>query len=92
MKSFEKQSVKPKKTTKGISLTTLGWDLALPIFGGVLLGYQIDNKIIGSGYIFTFLFLIIGIIVGYYNLYKLIHLELLRTRLSNRKLHNQEDA
>jgi len=92
MKSFEKQGEKTKKTTRGISLTTLGWDLALPIFGGVLLGYQIDNKIIGSGYIFTFLFLIIGVIVGYYNLFKFIHLELLRTKLSNRKLHNQEDA
>ncbi len=92
MKSIEKRSVIPKKNARGISLTTLGWDLALPIFGGVLLGYQIDNNIIGSGYLFTFLFLIIGVIVGYYNLYKFIHLELLRTKLSNRKLHNQEDA
>lgn len=91
MMSVENKSNKTKKTIRGISLTTLGWELALPIFGGVLLGYRIDSKMNGSGYTFTFVLLILGVFVGYFNLYKYIHLEMLRTKLSNRKFNNQED-
>lgn len=92
MTSLENKGKKPKKSTSNISLTTLGWELALPIFGGVLLGYHIDNNTPGSGYTFTFLLLVIGIFVGYYNLYKYIHLELLRTKLSNRKFNKEEHS
>lgn len=46
---------------------TLGWDLALPIFGGVLLGYFIDRWL-GSGYTYTIGLLIAGVALGYYNL------------------------
>jgi len=92
MTSLETKRKKPKKSTGSISLTTLGWELALPIFGGVLLGNRIDSKLPGSGYTFTFLLLIIGIFVGYYNLYKYIHLELLRTKLSNRKFNKEEHS
>lgn len=77
-------TVKPKKEKswlKGITLTSLGWELALPIFLGVLLGYQID-KHLSINYTFTMIFLVLGIITSYINLYRLIELELLRTRIS----------
>lgn len=64
---------------KDIPLTSLGWDLALPIFGGVFLGYQIDRRL-NFSYTFTLVLLFIGIGVAYYNLYKLIQLEILRTK------------
>lgn len=71
------------KDFKGISLTTLGWELALPIFAGTLLGYQIDHNILNSrNYTLTVLLIFIGIIVGYYNIYRYIELEVLRTKLS----------
>lgn len=73
---------KEKKTFNGIALTTLGWELALPIFGGALLGFQIDRNIIGSSYKFTLLLIAAGIIIGYYNIYKYIQIELLRTKLA----------
>jgi F0F1-type ATP synthase assembly protein I len=50
---------------------SLGWDLAIPIFGGVLLGQFIDQKI-GTDYIFTVGLLFFGISVSYYNLWKFV--------------------
>ena len=80
---------KSKKYIKNISLTSLGWELALPIFGGVLLGYQIDRILIGSKYTFTIFLLLTGIVVGYYNLYKLIELEMLRTKIEKSKFEDR---
>ncbi len=81
-----------KNILRNISLTSLGWELALPIFGGVFLGYQIDHFMIKSGYAFTIIMLLIGIITGYYNLYKLIELEMLRTKVEKHNLKNQGEA
>ena len=79
-----------QKDFKGISLTTLGWELAIPIFGGTLLGYQIDRNLLASGnYTFTVLLIFLGVIIGYYNLYKYIELEILRTKLSKEKVKDQ---
>jgi F0F1-type ATP synthase assembly protein I len=50
---------------------TLGTDLAVPIFGGVLLGYVLDRKL-GTGYALTVGLLILGIGVGYYNVVQAI--------------------
>ncbi|HUX77326.1 MAG TPA: AtpZ/AtpI family protein [Anaerolineae bacterium] len=46
--------------------TSLGWDLALPIFGGVLLGHLLDRRL-GTGYVFTLGLLVLGIFTGFYN-------------------------
>jgi len=64
---------------KAIPLTSLGWDLALPIFGGVISGYLIDQYF-GKNYSFTLIMLLLGILIGYYNLYRIIELDLLRTK------------
>lgn len=50
---------------------SLGWDLALPIFGGVLLGYLLDRWL-GTGHVFTMGLLVLGIAIGYYNLARFI--------------------
>ncbi len=73
--------------TKDFNLISLGWELALPIFGGVFFGYQID-KHLHSQYTFTLILLAFGIIAGYYNLYRLIELEVLRTKAA--KLNKQK--
>lgn len=50
---------------------SLGWDLAVPIFGGALLGYFLD-RFFGTGHIFTIGLIFFGIFVSYYNLGKFI--------------------
>ena len=45
---------------------SLGWNLALPIFGGVLLGHLLDRWL-GTRPIFTLGLLTLGIGVGYYS-------------------------
>lgn len=51
--------------------TTLGWELALPMFAGVLGGYFLDRWL-GTDYIFTLGLLFMGIGMGYYNLMRVI--------------------
>lgn len=71
-----------RRLIRDISLTTLGLELALPIFGGVLFGYYLD-KVMPTKYLYTITFLLIGLVVGYYNIYKLIQLEMYRLRLNH---------
>jgi predicted F0F1-ATPase subunit len=57
---------------EALRATSLGWDLALPIFGGVLIGYLLDS-LLGTRYVFTLSLLILGIATGYYNVIRSIH-------------------
>jgi F0F1-type ATP synthase assembly protein I len=50
---------------------SLGWDLAVPIFGGALGGYFLDRWL-NTGNIFTMGLIFFGIAVSYYNLGKFI--------------------
>ena len=51
---------------EALAATSLGWDLALPIFGGVLLGHLLDRQL-DTGYVFTLGLLVLGIGTGFYN-------------------------
>jgi len=51
---------------------SIGWDLAIPIFGGVLLGYFLDQWL-GTKPTFTIGLLVFGIFLGYYNLGKFVN-------------------
>ena len=50
---------------------SLGWDLAVPIFGGALGGYFLDRWL-NTGHIFTMGLIFFGIAVSYYNLVRFI--------------------
>ncbi len=50
---------------------SLGWDLAVPIFGGVLLGYFLD-RLLQTRYIMTVGLMVLGVGVSYYNLARFI--------------------
>jgi len=89
MKKRDKKRLIPSSPLYNISLTTLGWELALPIFGGALLGYYLD-KSLNIQYALTLIMLISGILMGYYNLIKLIDLEILRTKAANKRKKNRE--
>lgn len=56
---------------EALRATSLGWDLALPIFGGVLVGRGVD-RLLGTTYVFTLSFLMLGIGVGFYNVIRAI--------------------
>jgi len=48
---------------------SLGWDLALPIFVGVLVGHWLDRRL-GTGYWLTLGFLFLGVVAGFYNMFR----------------------
>jgi ATP synthase protein I len=54
---------------EGFAAITLGWELAIPIFGGVLAGYYLDRWL-GTGHVFTLGLLTMGIAAGFYNLWR----------------------
>jgi len=85
----QKKDNKKRMLVKDITLTSLGWELALPIFTGAFIGYQID-KYSSSTYTFTLICLILGIIAGYYNLYRQIELEWLRTKAAKLEKQRQD--
>jgi ATP synthase protein I len=65
---------------------SLGWDLAVPIFAGVLLGHFLDRWL-GTGYVFTLGLLMLGIATGYYNVARFIR----RVEARERQLAAQEN-
>jgi len=73
---------------EAVAAMSLGWDLAVPIFGGVLLGHFLDRWL-GTGYVFTLGLLMLGIAVGYYNVARFIRRmeahERQRTKEENRE-------
>ena len=65
------EKILPELIREGIGALTIGWDLALPIVGGVLVGHFLDQWL-GTGYTFTLGLLVLGVMIGYYNLSRLI--------------------
>jgi predicted F0F1-ATPase subunit len=81
----KQNNISKKAPYNNLALTSIGWELALPIFGGLLTGYFIDRRL-DTGFTFTLILLIVGVLIGYYSLYKYIELEILRKKASeNRK-------
>lgn len=56
---------------EALRATTLGWEVALPIFGGVLSGYYLDRWL-ETGHVFTLGLLIFGLGVSVYNIWRVI--------------------
>lgn len=69
---------------EALRATTLGWELAMPIFGGVLAGYYLDRWL-GTGHIFTLGLLTLGVGAGFYNLWTVIQ------RMDRREQENTSD-
>lgn len=67
---------------------SLGWELAVPIFGGVLLGHLLDDWL-ETRHIFTLGLLVLGIAIAYYNLARFIHQDTRKDRGNDERM---EDA
>jgi len=63
--------VNAKQWREALRLTTLGWELALPIFGGVLAGYFLDREL-ATQPTFTLGLLALGLSASIYNLWRII--------------------
>lgn len=70
--------------------TSLGWELAIPIFGGALLGHFLD-KASGSTFAFMLILTLVGIAIGYYNLMRHIELEVLMLKIQKKRQKEQPD-
>jgi len=70
-----------------LAATSLGWDLALPIFGGILLGHLLDRRL-DTRYTFTIGLLLLGIFTGFYNVARSIQ----RVEARERQRAAQEDG
>ncbi|MDY6846329.1 MAG: AtpZ/AtpI family protein [Chloroflexota bacterium] len=51
-------------------VSTLAWNLVIPIVGGVMLGHYLDNRN-GSGVTWSLSLLVLGVIIAFSNLYNL---------------------
>lgn len=69
--------------------TSLGWELALPIFLGVIAGHQID-RVSDTRYLFTLVLTLLGIAIGYYSLIREIQLELLRLKVRQKREQEEQ--
>jgi F0F1-type ATP synthase assembly protein I len=70
-KDPEEKKVMPVLLREGFGILAIGWDLAIPIFAGVLVGHALDVWL-DTSYIFTLGLLTLGVMVSYYNLLRLI--------------------
>jgi hypothetical protein len=68
---------------EALRVTSLGWDLALPIFGGVLLGHLLDRRL-DTGYVFTLGLMVLGVFTGFYNVMRSIQVALLTCSRADR--------
>jgi predicted F0F1-ATPase subunit len=65
------QKPSTSKTMSAIAqLTTLAWNLAFPIVGGVLLGHYLDRRF-ESDLTWTLSLLVLGVMIAFSNLYTL---------------------
>ncbi len=73
-----------------LAASSLGWELAVPIFGGVLLGHLLDRRL-DTGYVFTLGLLILGVSTGFYNLVRSIQRLEARERKRAAQKHEEDE-
>ncbi len=68
-------------------VTSLAWNLVIPIVGGVLLGYYLDQRS-GNELAWTLSLLVLGVLIAFTNLYNL-YIEQGREHLNDKKDQNE---
>jgi predicted F0F1-ATPase subunit len=74
-------------------MSTLAWNLVIPIVGGVLLGYHLDNRQ-GGELTWTLSLLVLGVIVAFSNLYNLYieHGQVKAQEMISKEEHKETDV
>ncbi len=74
LSTSDSEAMEKKKQGHGLGLlaqvSTLAWDLVVPIIGGVLLGSYLDRRL-DSELTWTISLLVLGILIAFGNLYNL---------------------
>ena len=70
-------------------VSTLAWNLVIPIVGGVILGHYIDNRN-NSGVTWTLSLLVMGVIIAFSNLYNL-YIEQGQKKLNQNKSKSEDN-
>ena len=70
-------------------VSTLAWNLVIPIVGGVILGHYLDNRN-NSGVTWTLSLLVLGVIIAFSNLYNL-YIEQGKKKLSQSKPKTEDE-
>jgi F0F1-type ATP synthase assembly protein I len=83
------QDLQKKHLVRDMLKTSLGWELALPIFLGAFLGFQID-RVSDTNYLFTLILTLLGLAIGYYSLIREIQLELLRLKVQKKREREEQ--
>ena len=63
-----------KLTHRDFRASSLGWEIAIPIVGGPVLGHFLDRKF-GTGIDLTLIFMVLGIMAGAYFMLRYIEYE-----------------
>jgi F0F1-type ATP synthase assembly protein I len=69
MASLKKRNAWLTAFNRALPITTLGWDLAVPIVGGALLGHALNGRY-HTGPVVTLALLLLGVLVGVYNVWR----------------------
>lgn len=88
------------KKSSGLGLlgkvSTLAWDLVIPIVGGVLIGSFIDKRT-GSDFTWSLSLLVLGVLIAFTNLYNLYiehggqHLEGDTGKMADKVTHDEKE-
>jgi ATP synthase protein I len=63
---------RPSLLSQAVNIGTLGLMMVLPIIGGVYLGHWLDSRVSGYSAHWTLSLLLIGVVIGIFNVYFLI--------------------
>jgi F0F1-type ATP synthase assembly protein I len=82
-----------QKMAGGMSLlaevSTLAWNLVIPIVGGVMLGHYLDNRN-DSGVTWSLSLLVLGVLIAFSNLYNL-YIEQGKNKLEVKQKKNEDE-
>ena len=70
-------------------VSTLAWNLVIPIVGGVILGHYLDNRY-NSDATWTLSLLVLGVIIAFSNLYNL-YIEHGKKELKQSKMKSEDE-
>jgi predicted F0F1-ATPase subunit len=70
-------------------VSTLAWNLVIPIVGGVMLGHYLDNRY-NSGVTWSLSLLVLGVIIAFINLYNL-YIEQGQKKIEKKQNTNEDE-
>jgi F0F1-type ATP synthase assembly protein I len=91
MTKKQKRDIWSSAWADALRAMSLGWDLGVPICGGGVLGYLLDRHF-QTGYVVTFGLLMLGVMVGFYNVWRKLQYEIARDRYRAEQEQQEEET